>query len=88
MPAKETRFMLVRLLGAALLLPTAVGATELEKPSPLTDAAVRERACEKAQQPEPVKRPKALMFEKVKGAAPTTRLPDTARLEARGGVFL
>jgi hypothetical protein len=88
MPAKQTRFLLVRVLGAALLLPTAVGATELDKPSPLTDAASRERACEKHQQPEPGKRPQAVMFEKVKGASPTTRLPDTARLEARGGVFL
>lgn len=33
-------------------------------------------------------KPKARVFEALKGANETTRLPDTARYDARGGVFI
>ncbi len=32
--------------------------------------------------------PKRLLFETLKGASQTTRLPDTARLDARGGTLI
>jgi hypothetical protein len=81
---------------STLFLATAVGATEADKPSlgapPATCSCKGKGDCTCPRGQCKCKAcgnsSRARVFESLKGATETTRLPDTARYDARGGIFI
>ncbi len=82
---------------SALFLASTVGAATVEKaafgaPAPATCSCKGKGDCTCARGQCRCRNcgngAKAKVFEALKGATEKTRLPDTARLDARGGVFI
>jgi hypothetical protein len=69
----------------ALLAAGSAAATGVEKVTelPVPACKANDSKCVK-----PKAAPKRLLFDTLKGSSETTRLPDTARLDARGGTLI